>query len=130
MLAQIQRGAAVSADLIDYSRKNFNFPLGMPINVVQKLKNLKISDSNFSYYLRIIGKDEVGVMGRITGILARNKISIDEQKQQHYKKRGYASIVIITHNIKEKVMLKAIKEINNMKRINNKVKFIRIEKNL
>jgi hypothetical protein len=27
-------------------------------------------------------------------------------------------------------MLKAIKEINNMKRINNKVKFIRIEKNL
>ena len=123
-------GAAVSADLIDYSRKNFNFPLGMPINVVQKLKNLKISDSNFSYYLRIIGKDEVGVMGRITGILARNKISIDEQKQQHYRKRGYASIVIITHNIKEKVMLKAIKEINNMKRINNKVKFIRIEKNL
>jgi hypothetical protein len=27
-------------------------------------------------------------------------------------------------------MLKAIKEINNMKRINNKVKFIRIEKSL
>ena len=123
-------GAAVSADLIDHSRKNFNYPLGMPINVIHKFKNLKISDTNFSYYLRIIGKDEVGVMGRITGILARNKISIDEQKQQHYKKRGYASIVIITHNIKEKVMLKAIKEINNMKRINNKVKFIRIEKNL
>jgi len=57
----------VSADLIDYSRKNFNFPLGMPINVVQKLKNLKISESNFSYYLRIIGKDDVGVMGRYYG---------------------------------------------------------------
>ena len=123
-------GAAVSADLIDFSRKNFNFPLGMSINKTQALKNLKIIDSNFSYYLRIIGKDEVGVMGRITGILAKNKISIDEQKQQRHKKRGYASIVIITHNVREKVMLKAIKEINNMKRINNKVKFIRIEKNL
>ena len=31
----------------------------MPINVIQKLKNLKISDSNFAYYLRIIGKDEI-----------------------------------------------------------------------
>ena len=123
-------GAAVSADLIDFGRKNFNFPLGTSISQTEKLKNLKISDSNFSYYLRIICKDEVGVMGRITGILAKNKISIDEQKQQHYKKRGYASIVIITHNIKEKVMLKAIKEINNMKRNNNKVKFIRIEKSL
>ena len=66
-------------------------------------------------------------MRRISDILARNKISIDQQKQEHSNKRGYATIVIITHIIKEKIVLKAIKEINNMKRINNKLKFIRIE---
>jgi hypothetical protein len=42
-------------------------------------------------------------------------------------KKGFAAVVIITHTIKEKIMLKAIKQINSMKRINNKVKFIRIE---
>lgn len=66
-------------------------------------------------------------MRRISDILARNKISIDQQKQEHSNKPGYATIVIITHIIKEKIVLKAIKEINNMKRINNKLKFIRIE---
>ena len=120
-------GAAIVADLIDLNRGNINLPLGNSISNAKKLKNINILDSSFAYYLKIVVKDEVGVMRRISDILARNKISIDQQKQEHSNKRGYATIVIITHKIKEKIFSKAIKEINNMKRINNKVKFIRIE---
>ena len=120
-------GAAIVADLIDLNRGNINLPLGNSISNSKKLKNINILDSSFAYYLKIVVKDEVGVMRRISDILARNKISIDQQKQEHSNKRGYATIVIITHKIKEKIFSKAIKEINNMKRINNKVKFIRIE---
>ena len=120
-------GAAMVADLIDLNRGNFNLPLGNSILNARKIKNINILDSTFAYYLKLIVKDEVGVMRRISDILARNKISIDQQKQEHSKKRGYATIVIITHTIEEKIVLKAIKEINNMKRINNKLKFIRIE---
>ena len=120
-------GAAIVADLIDLNRGNINLPLGISISNSKKLKNINILDSSFAYYLKIVVKDEVGVMRRISDILARNKISIDQQKQEHSNKRGYATIVIITHKIKEKIFSKAIKEINNMKRINNKVKFIRTE---
>ena len=120
-------GAAIVADLIDLNRGNINLPLGNSISNLKKLKNINILDSSFAYYLKIVVKDEVGVMRRISDILARNKISIDQQKQEHSNKRGYATIVIITHKIKEKIFSKAIKEINNMKRINNKVKFIRTE---
>ena len=120
-------GAAIVADLIDLNRGNINLPLGNSISNAKKLKNINILDSSFAYYLKIVVKDEVGVMRRISDILARNKISIDQQKQEHSNKRGYATIVIITHKIKEKIFSKAIKEINNMKRINNKVKFIRTE---
>ena len=120
-------GAAIVADLIDLNRGNINLPLGNSISNSKKLKNINILDSSFAYYLKIVVKDEVGVMRRISDILARNKISIDQQKQEHSNKRGYATIVIITHKIKEKIFSKAIKEINNMKRINNKVKFIRTE---
>ena len=120
-------GAAIVADLIDINRGNINLPLGNSISNAKKLKNINILDSSFAYYLKIVVKDEVGVMRRISDILARNKISIDQQKQEHSNKRGYATIVIITHKIKEKIFSKAIKEINNMKRINNKVKFIRTE---
>ena len=120
-------GAAVFADLMDLKRNNICLPLGNSITKVKKLKNLKILDSSFAYYLKIIAKDEVGVMRKITDILAKNKISIDQQKQEHADKKGYSAVVIITHIIKEKIMLKEIKQINNMKRINNKVKFIRIE---
>ena len=121
-------GAAIVADLIDLNRGNINLPLGNSISNSKKLKNINILDSSFAYYLKIVVKDEVGVMRRISDILARNKISIDQQKQEHSNKRGYATIVIITHKVKEKIFSKAIKEINNMKRINNKVKFIRIER--
>jgi homoserine dehydrogenase len=121
-------GAAIVADLIDLNRGNINLPLGNSISNAKKLKNINILDSSFAYYLKIVVKDEVGVMRRISDILARNKISIDQQKQEHSNKQGYATIVIITHKIKEKIFSKAIKEINNMKRINNKVKFIRIER--
>ena len=120
-------GAAIVADLIDLNRGNINLPLGISISNSKKLKNINILDSSFAYYLKIVVKDEVGVMRRISDILARNKISIDQQKQEHSNKRGYATIVIITHKVKEKIFSKAIKEINNMKRINNKVKFIRTE---
>jgi homoserine dehydrogenase len=120
-------GAAIVADLIDLNRGNINLPLGNSISNSKKLKNINILDSSFAYYLKIVVKDEVGVMRRISDILARNKISIDQQKQEHSNKRGYATIVIITHKVKEKIFSKAIKEINNMKRINNKVKFIRTE---
>ena len=120
-------GAAIVADLLDLKRGNLNSPLGESILSSKKIKNINILNSNFAYYLKIVVKDEVGVMRRISDILARNKISIDQQKQEHSNKRGYATIVIITHIIKEKIVLKAIKEINNMKRINNKLKFIRIE---
>ena len=120
-------GAAIVADLIDLNRGNINLPLGNSISNSKKLKNINILDSSFAYYLKIVVKDEVGVMRRISDILARNKISIDQQKQEHSNKRGYAIIVIITHKVKEKIFSKAIKEINNMKRINNKVKFIRTE---
>ena len=120
-------GAAIVADLIDLNRGNINLPLGNSISNSKKLKNINVLDSSFAYYLKIVVKDEVGVMRRISDILARNKISIDQQKQEHSNKRGYATIVIITHKIKEKIFSKAIKEINNMKRINNKVKFIRTE---
>ena len=120
-------GAAIVADLIDLNRGNINLPLGNSISNSKKLKNINILDCSFAYYLKIVVKDEVGVMRRISDILARNKISIDQQKQEHSNKRGYATIVIITHKIKEKIFSKAIKEINNMKRINNKVKFIRTE---
>ena len=120
-------GAAIVADLIDLNRGNINLPLGNSISNSKKLKNINILDSSFAYYLKIVVKDEVGVMRRISDILARNKISIDQQKQEHSNKRGYATIVIITNKVKEKIFSKAIKEINNMKRINNKVKFIRTE---
>lgn len=120
-------GAAIVADLLDLKRGNLNSPLGESILSSKKIKNINILNSHFAYYLKIVVKDEVGVMRRISDILARNKISIDQQKQEHSNKRGYATIVIITHIIKEKIVLKAIKEINNMKRINNKLKFIRIE---
>ena len=120
-------GAAIVADLIDLNRGNINLPLGNSISNSKKLKNINILDSSFAYYLKIVVKDEVGVMRRISDILARNKISIDQQKQEHSNNRVYATIVIITHKIKEKIFSKAIKEINDMKRINNKVKFIRTE---
>ena len=93
--------SALMSDLLSILRGNIKYPFGIP---KIKRKQIKTYDANNyvnSLYLRFEVKDEPGVLSQITKQLAKYKISIQRLIQIPDNLRKKASIIIITHNVKE-----------------------------
>jgi len=82
------------------------------------------------YYLRVWVKDQPGVLAKISGILARYKISISSVIQHQAREGDAVPLVIITHQALERSVQKAVKEINQLKVVLNPVQLIRIASEL
>ena len=86
-----------------------------------------INSKKFSAYMRIDVKDKQGVLSNITKTLAKNKVSIKRLIQNPYKSKNNSSIVIITHESKDILLIKTIKQLSKKKYLIQKPKLIRIE---
>jgi len=82
-----------------------------------------------SYYLRFTTADKPGVMSGIADEFKKNNISMKSmlQKESTNKNSKGATIVITTHDCKEKNMFLALAKINKMKFIKKKTIYYRIE---
>jgi homoserine dehydrogenase len=96
----------------------------------QKLRLQPIEKLSSPYYLRVWVKDQPGVLAKISGILARCKISISSVIQHEVADEKAVPLVIITHQALEKNISKAVKEINDLKFTLNPVQLIRISPEL
>ena len=123
-------GASVMSDLMDIVRETKNYPLGVSINKKKIMKIAKIEDLFFAYYLRISALDKAGVMAKISKALSKRKISIKSIIQKPSNKSSFAEIILITHKIKEALLISAIKQIKILPEVSSSVKFIRIEDSL
>ena len=101
--------SALMSDLLSILRGNIKFPFGIPSSKRKKIIFYDQSQYSNSLYLRFEVKDRPGVLSQITKQLAKYKISIERliQTPDHKKKR--ASIVIITHKVKELNLTKCLK---------------------
>lgn len=89
---------------------------------------IKMSDTMNKYYIRFQAEDRPGVLGKITGGLGANGISIESviQKGRHHG-GGDVPVVIMTHEAREKDLLKALRQIGRLSRVKPGTMFIRIE---
>ena len=71
--------------------------------------------------------DKPGVLSNITNIFSKNKVSIKRLIQTPNKIQNTSSIVIITHNSKDKFLNKILKDVNRKNYIKKKAKLIRID---
>ena len=118
--------SALMSDLLSILRGNIKFPFGIPFN---KRRKVSFYDKNKNYnslYLRFEVKDKPGVLSLITKQLAKYKISIERliQIPDHNKKR--ASIVIITHKVKEAYSSKCLKSFKSNKNVLKNPTIIRL----
>ena len=77
-------------------------------------------------YLRVTALDVPGVMAQITNILSKHKISLAGINQHESKAGQSVPIVITTHEAKEGGMVKAIREIDQLKSITANTVRIRV----
>ena len=118
--------SALMSDFLSVLRGNIKFPFGLPNNVRKKVKIY--DDKNYinSLYLRFEVKDKPGVLSQITKHLAKYKISIQRLIQIPNNANKKASIIIITHSVKENNSKKCLKSIISNKNIIKKPVLLRL----
>ena len=121
--------SALVSDIASILRGNIKFPFSISNKERKRLKFKDISNRSFSAYLRFEVKDKPGVLSNITNIFSKNNVSIKRLVQNPNKNKGSSSILIITHNSKDKSLNKIIKIINRRNYIISRPKLIRIEDN-
>lgn len=87
----------------------------------------KIGDVRSRHYIKFLAIDKPGVLTKISGVLARNAISIASVTQKERKAGSAVPIVMMTHEALEKDMAKALKEIERLKVVQKKLVRIRVE---
>tara|TARA_B100001093_G_scaffold499512_2_gene548827 strand:- start:608 stop:1894 length:1287 start_codon:yes stop_codon:yes gene_type:complete len=121
--------SALVSDISSILRGNIKFPFSLSGKERKKLKFANIHERFFSAYIRFEVIDKPGVLSIITNIFSKNKVSIKRLVQNPNKNRKSSSIIIITHNSKDKFLIKVLKEVSKKNFIKRKPKLIRIDEN-
>ncbi len=118
--------SALVSDISSISRGNIKFPFSISSKERKNLKFKNIEERIFSAYLRFEVLDKPGVLSNITNIFSKNKVSIKRLVQNPIKNKRSSSIIIITHDAKNKRLKKILAKISKQKFIRQKPKLIRI----
>lgn len=125
--------SAVVADIIDVIRaqsqdvKDRVPGLGFQAEALASAPVMSIEDSVSSFYLRCMAKDHPGVLAKITAILAKFEIDIEEvHQEQSAEKPENATLVMITNEILESRFNEALAELSELDDIDGEIQRIRV----
>jgi len=126
--------SAIVADLVDVTRTLTTDPgnrvphLAFQANALVDLPIVPIDEIESSYYLRLSALDKLGVLAYMTNILSDNGISIEAIIQKEpIGGAEHVSVVMLTHQVVEKQLNRAIQAIESLEGIIGKVTRIRLE---
>lgn len=120
--------SAIVADLGEIARSP-SFPVTQfPSHPVSKtrLEIKNIDELEKSYYIRFLAIDQPGVLAAIAKILGEQKVSIDRVIQKERREKEIVPIVMMTHYAKEKSMQRALREIDKLSMVKERLA-VRIE---
>ena len=126
--------SAVVADVADVARALAAGPesrvpyLAFQPGALSDLPILPMEEVETSYYLRMQAEDKPGVMARVAGILGEAGISIEAiQQKEPEEGETHVPLVMLTHQVQERQMNRALEKIEALDGINGKVTRIRME---
>jgi len=120
-------GSAVVSDIISIINKMDSKLINENIVVERNLSLKHIDDVECEYYVRIMVKDQYGVLANISTIFANNKVSILQVIQKADRKDNNVNLVFIIHKAKESSIRKSLREIEESDEISSVKNVIRIE---
>lgn len=126
--------SAVVADVIDVARVLTSDPnnrvphLAFQPTALSDLPVVDMSDVQASFYLRILAKDQPGVLAEMTAILGVQGISIEAIIQKEPREGDCeATIIMLTHQVKEGDVNKAIAAMEDLDVTCGEIVRIRVE---
>ncbi len=121
--------SALISDISSILRGNVKFPFSLSRRERKKLKVYNIEERYFSSYMRFEVIDKPGVLSNITNIFSKNKVSIKRLLQNPNKNKKVSSIIIVTHNSKDKSLKRILREVGKKNYLKKIPKLIRIDDN-
>jgi len=116
--------SAVMSDLIDLAQYNSSESISQP-RIAKRVKPMK--DIASKYYIRFMAIDKPGVLSKISGILAKYKISISSVTQKERRRTKIVPIIMLTHEAQERRLNKALDKIDKLPFIKRKTVKIYLE---
>lgn len=127
---QLPTASAIVSDLVDLAKdiKAGLFRPTLNITPDTSLKTLQPKDNIESrYYIRFMAIDKPGVLAQIAGILSKYNIGIASVTQKERDRAKVVPVVMVTHEVKEGFLRRALEKINNLPSIRTKSVAIRME---
>ncbi len=106
---QLPTTSAIISDLIDLARQKKALVF-IKKGLINKVK--RMDDIRSKYYIRFMAIDRPGVLSKISGVLARHKISIASVTQKERHRARVVPIIMLIHDAREKDIRLALEQIN------------------
>ncbi len=119
--------SAIVGDVIDAARNvALNSGQRVPPFVYSRQSKLRrLSDVVCPYYLRFTVVDRLGVLGRLSTILAEHEVSIESVVQHGADAAGDVTVVVLTHDAREANLRRALELIDKLPEITGATRVIR-----
>ena len=120
--------SAVVSDLVNLAKIDLTKESAGHQNLsLPRLAIKAISSILSRYYLRCHVIDKPGVLGKISNVLGRHRISISDVIQKERKAGSVVPLILLTHDAPEKELRLAIRQIDRLDIVRGKAQVIRIE---
>ncbi|MEI8393500.1 MAG: homoserine dehydrogenase [Rhodospirillaceae bacterium] len=119
--------SAVVSDLIDIAAGRTAATFGVPVDQLDPIEPAPMSARRGAYYLRLMVRDEVGVLAGVAGALSAAGVSIAKFFQDERAPGEKVPVVLTTHDTDEASMIRALEMIGGLGPVLEPPRMIRIE---
>jgi len=125
--------SAVVADIMDISRvhpdgvAHLPAPMGFVESERRDMATMPVADVACEYYVRLMVRDEPGVIAAVTSILADQRISLEAIIQKERHATNTVPIVMLTHETREGNLQAAIARITALESVEDNALILRKE---
>lgn len=113
-------GSAIVSDIVFCARNDMH--RHFPFENVEVDESAFTSDFSSMYYVRFDVKASEGTLAKIASVLGKNKISVKSVLQ-----KSENTLIVVTHEVKESVMRKALSEAEQLDGVDKISALIRVE---
>jgi homoserine dehydrogenase len=119
--------SAVVADIVDVARGFSVATFGIPVGALADETPAPIERHRGAYYIRLMVRDEPGVIAEITAVFRDEAISIESMLQRARSETEAVPVVLNTHVCEEAAMRRTLKRIEALDSVVEQPTMIRIE---
>ncbi|MEK9966136.1 MAG: homoserine dehydrogenase [Rhodospirillaceae bacterium] len=119
--------SAVVADIVDVARGLSVSTFGIPVGALADAEPAPIERHRGAYYIRLMVRDEPGVIAEITAVFRDEAISIESMLQRARSETEAVPVVLNTHVCEEAAMRRTLERIEALDSVVEQPTMIRIE---